>query len=231
MNEIKNAVNPIFRRPYLLVKLQNCVNAVGLCHMGADISCVNASVFEKIPQTLRLTALPVSAKEQFRAAGGQQLQVKGQFNINVIVEGRNLTHNFFVIDNLNKPVIFGIDFIEKNELNYCASSKCFQWKGENDWGHGHLKAHKDQKLFPLSVNMCKVKLCTEGGANPSENNDIMVNVQHHANLCISGGPYLVKPDKEGFATVPIYNCGPIEFEMNKNDFIGITENVSRCDKK
>ena len=231
VNEIKNAVNPIFRRPYLSVKLQNCVNAVGLYDTGADISCVNASVFEKIPQTLRPTAVPVSEKEQFRAAGGQQLRVKGQFNINVIVEGRNLTHNFFVIDNLNEPVIFGIDFIEKNELNYCASSKSFQWKGENDWSHGHLKVHKDQKLFPLSVNMCKVKVRTEGGANPRQNDDIMVNVQHHNNPCISGGPYLVKPDEEGFVTVPIYNCGPTEFEMNKNDFIGITENVSECEKK
>ena len=31
--------------------------------------------------------------------------------------------------------------------------------------------------------------------------------------------------------MPIYNCGPTEFEMNKNDFIGITENVSKCEKK
>ena len=79
--------------------------------------------------------------------------------------------------------------------------------------------------------MCKVKVCTEGGANPSQNDDIMVNVQHHDNPCISGGPYLVKPNEEGFVTVPIYNCGPTEFEMNKNDFIGITENVSKCEKK
>ena len=128
-----------------------------------------------------------------------------------------MTHNFFVIVNLKEPVIFGIDFIEKKELNYCASSKSFQWKGENDWGHGHLKVHRDQKLFPLSVNMCKVKVRTEGGANPSQNDDIMVNVQHHDNPCISGGPYLVKPDEEGFVTVPIYNCGPTDFEMN-NDY-------------
>ena len=62
INEIRNAVNPIFRRPYLSVKLQNCVNAVGLYDTGADISCIKASVLEKIPQTLGLSALPVSAK-------------------------------------------------------------------------------------------------------------------------------------------------------------------------
>ena len=215
VNEIKNAVNTIFSRPYLSVKLQNCVNAVSLYNMGAGLSCINASVFEKIPQALRPVALPVSTKEPFGAGWGQQLQIIGQFNIHIIVEGRDLNHNFFIIDNLNKPVIFGIDFIEKNELNYCASSKCFQWKGENDWGHGQLKVHKDQKFFPLNVCMCNMKVCTEGGANPSQNDNIMVNVQNISNQGITGGPYLVKPDEEGFVTVPIYNCGLTELKMKK----------------
>ena len=47
--EIKHAVRLIFRRPYLLVKLQNIVNAMGLYDTGADISCINAKVFGKIP--------------------------------------------------------------------------------------------------------------------------------------------------------------------------------------
>ena len=47
--EIKHAVQPIFCRPYLSVKLQNINNAMGLYDMGADISCINAKVFGKIP--------------------------------------------------------------------------------------------------------------------------------------------------------------------------------------
>ena len=76
VNEIKNAVNPIFCRPYLLVKLQNCINAVGLYDTGADISCVNASVFEKIPQTLRPMALPVSAKSNSELPGVNSYKLK-----------------------------------------------------------------------------------------------------------------------------------------------------------
>ena len=55
--EIKHAVQPIFCRPYLSVKLQNIVNAMGLYDMGADISCINAKVFEKIPTSQRPRAL------------------------------------------------------------------------------------------------------------------------------------------------------------------------------
>ena len=113
------------------------------------------------------------------------------------------------------PIIFGIDFIEKHELNYCASEKVFRWKGESDWGSGHLKVCSLQKLPPLSVNFCKVKLLTEGGAVPNANDKVVVNVNHSANPCITGGPYLVTPDSEGFMTVPIYKCGPSEFDLNK----------------
>ena len=49
MQEIKLAVQPILRCPYLSVKLQNIVNAMGLYDTGADNSCINSKVFEKIP--------------------------------------------------------------------------------------------------------------------------------------------------------------------------------------
>ena len=70
-----------------------------------------------------------------------------------------------------------------------------------------------QKLPPLSVNFCKVKLRTEGGAVPSSNDKVIVNINHSVNPCITGGSYLVTPDtpdSEGFVTVPVYNCDPRE---------------------
>ena len=159
------------------------------------------------------------------------MKVNGQFEVKVNVEGHNLTHNIFVIKNLNQPIIFGIDFIKKHELNYCASEKVFWWKGESYWGSGHLKVCSMQKLPPLSVNFCKVKLRTEGGAVPSSNDEVIVNINHSANPCITGGPYLVMPDSEGFVTVPVYNCGPSEFDLSKNDFVGFAENATKSEKR
>ena len=102
--EIKHAVQPIFHRPYLSVKLQNIVKAMGLYDTGADISCINAKVFRKFLSSQRPRALPVSSREQFRAARGHHLKVNGQFEVNVNFEGRDLTHNFFVIENLNESL-------------------------------------------------------------------------------------------------------------------------------
>ena len=81
------------------------------------------------------------------------------------------------------------------------------------------------------MNFCKVKLCTEGGAVPNVQDEVVVNVNHSANPCITRGPYLVMPESEGFVTVPIYNCGTSEFDLNKNDFVGVAENASKCEKR
>ena len=66
---------------------------------------------------------------------------------------------------------------------------------------------------------------------PSANDKVVVNINHSANPCITGGPYLVTPDSEGFVTVPIYNCGPSEFDLSKNDFVGFAENATKSEKR
>ena len=53
VNEIKQAMKPIFNHPYLNVRLQQKINTLGLYNTGADISCINAEVFERIPLARR----------------------------------------------------------------------------------------------------------------------------------------------------------------------------------
>ena len=64
---------------------------------------------------------------------------------------------------------------------------------------------------------------------PSVNDEVVVNINHSANPCITRGPYLVMPDSEGFVTVPIYNCGPSEFDLSENDFVGFAENATKSE--
>ena len=226
VNEIKQALKPVFRRPYLNVRLQQTINTLGLYDTGADISCINAEVFERIPLARRPVRLPVASQEQFRAAGGQELQVQGRFPVKVDVEGREIDHEFYVIKDLNEPMIFGIDFIAKNELNYCASSRVFKWKGQSEWEKGYAKVQSVQTLLPLQASVCKVQVRTESGAKPSSKDTLIVNVSHPDNPLLTGGPYLVSPDDNGLVTVPIYNCSPLSVEIDRNEFIGVIENAS-----
>ena len=174
----------------------------------------------------RPVRLPVASQEQFRAAGGQELQVQGRFPVKVDVEGREIDHEFYVIKDLNEPMIFGIDFIAKNELNYCASSRVFKWKGQSEWEKGYAKVQSVQTLLPLQASVCKVQVRTESGAKPSSKDTLIVNVSHPDNPLLTGGPYLVSPDDNGLVTVPVYNCSPLSVEIDRNEFIGVIENAS-----
>jgi len=231
VNEIKFTLKPTFRRPYLSVKLQNWVSTIGLYDTGADISCINAEVFEKIPVEKRPPALEISNAMKFKSAGGQDLRVQGRFHVQALIEGRNVLHDFYVIKDLNEPVIFGIDFIEANELNFCPKTRSFRWKGQSEWQQGHLKVSAVCRLAPLSARLIQAKVRTEGGSAPGHSDQCLVTVGHPEKPWIMGGPYLVTPNESGYVTVPVYNCSPVESELVRNDFIGSVENVSRCDLK
>ena len=59
----------------------------------------------------------------------------------------------------------------------------------------------------------------------------MVNIQHQESPLICGGPYLARVDENGHISVPVYNCAPTPVELKRNDFIGVVENITKCEKR
>jgi hypothetical protein len=66
-----------------------------------------------------------------------------------------LKHEFYVIPDLNEPLILGIDFIQKHQLWYCPKNTSFTWEGQPNWGQGHLKLSPATTVTPLSVAFIK----------------------------------------------------------------------------
>ena len=231
VNEIKTCQKPVFRRPYLSLKLQKVVDTKGLYDTGADVSCVSEAVFSKIPLHLRPPAVAINNSDQFKSAGGQNLKVQGCFELTVNVGKRETQHQFYVIRDLNEPVILGIDFIAQNELTFCPKSRSFKWKGDSVWEQGHLKMSKTEVLPPLSVTVCKMQLRTECGSRPGQQTQLVANIRHCENPGLTGGPYLVTPDSEGNVHVPVFNCAPYKVTVSRNEFVGLAENVSECEKR
>jgi len=231
VNEIKTCQRPTFRRPYLSLRLQKTVDTKGLYDTGADVSCMSETVFSKIPLHLRPPAVAVNSSDQFKSAGGQNLKVRGCYNFSVNVGKKETQHQFYVIRDLNEPVILGIDFIAQNELTFCPKSRSFKWKGDSVWEQGHLKMSKTAVLSPLSVTVCKVQLRTDCGSRPGQQAQLVANIRHCENPGLTGGPYLVTPDSEGNVHVPIYNCAPYKVTLARNEFVGLAENVSECEKR
>jgi hypothetical protein len=139
VNEIKANLKPTFHHPYLWVNVQNSLRVRGLYDTGADISCISEKVFRQLPPPCRPQKLASDKTPNFRSAGGQPLPVRGLYEFNLKVDKKFIKHKFYVIPDLNEPLILGIDFIQQHQLWYCPKNKSFAWEGQPNWGQGHLK--------------------------------------------------------------------------------------------
>ena len=231
VNEIKNSLKPSFRRPYLWVSVQKALRLRGLYDTGADISCMSEKVFRQLPLNARPKKLDSDKPQNFKSAGGEPLPVRGLYEFNLRIGDKFLTHQFYVIPELNEPLILGIDFIQKHQLWYCPKNRSFAWEGQPNWGQGHLKVCSATVIPPLSVAYLKASIRTEGGTLPGEGNLCIATVASSQHPLVTGGPYLVQPDTQGQITIAVKNCSPVDLELQRNDFIGSIENVQDCEAR
>jgi hypothetical protein len=144
VNEIKANLKPMFHCPYLWVNVQNSLRVRGLYDIGADILCMSEKVFRQLPTPYRPKKLVTDKQPNFWSAGGQPLPVRGLYKISLRIDKKFVKHNFYVIPDLNEPLILGIDFIQKHQLWYCPKNKSFAWEGQPNLGQGHQKFAKLQ---------------------------------------------------------------------------------------
>jgi hypothetical protein len=117
---------------------------------GADVSCINAVHFQEIQNRHEVKQVESVTKHQFKAAGGQALKAKGQYEIPISYENTTFHHPFFIIDGLSEPMIVGIDLIQKHHHRYCPTSHDFSWgSSQSAWKNGVLKVCKAIKLQML----------------------------------------------------------------------------------
>ena len=224
------ALNPFQRkskRPFISGKLGNTPFSA-LFDTGADISCINEQLFRKLHVTNRPKQLPPDKAHQFKSAGGQTLEVKGKYRLPIQLAGKQVEHDFYVIKNLNKPVILGIDFITDKKLQYCPQAQEFYWLGEQQWRQGTIKTTSTITLTPLSVTNIKVCLVTDTSCRPTQEVPCMMEIQAPDFPLVSGGPALIKIDNQGIACVQIQNCAPFNVEIPRNSVIGKVENLTNC---
>jgi hypothetical protein len=156
--------------------------------------------------------------------------VRGRYKFHVKIGTKILTHEFYIIPDLNEPLILGINFIQKHQLWYCPKNKSFAWEGQPNWGQGHLKVATATNIPPLSVAFIRATVRTEGGALP-EGTLCIANVASSSHPLVTGGPYLVQPDNLVQVTITVKNCSPIDLELDRKDFIGQVENVQDCETR
>ncbi len=159
------------------------------------------------------------------------MPVHGKYQFKAQIGTKAIEHEFYVIPELNEPLILGINFIQQHQLWYCPKNRLLAWEGQPNWGAGHLKVCSAVTIPSLWVAFIKVDIRTEGGAPSGEGNLCLANIASAQHPLVTRGPYLVSPDALGQVTVAVKNCAPVVLELARNDFIGSLENVTGCETR
>ena len=128
-----NAIKSDTRRPYATAEIGE-LRLKCLFDTGADVSCIKTTTFAQS----QLSKVPFKPTKfnNFRAAGGQKLQISGQVELPISIDNNMVHHPFYLIDNLNEDCILGIDFITNHSLNYNPQTRLFSWPDDKAWVNG-----------------------------------------------------------------------------------------------
>ena len=214
------AIKSPTKRPYVITDIEG--HGIKLLYdTGSDISCINSESLFWLNPSAKVTKL--TSVKNFQAAGGQKLRVTGKINLACTIDNRTVSHEFFVIENLNEKGILGMDFISKHQLHQDPSNNCFFWK--NKWQYGKIRCLKDIKLEPLSTHQVKVRLETADGTIPAANCTIMGHISHEEHPLISGNSCLLETNDKNTCTILVQNCAPFPINIRHNDVLGQIENA------
>ena len=81
---------------------------------GADIICVHKAYFHSLG--LQMKDISNSDIKYNKGAGGGTHTILGQILLPIKIADVELTHHFYVIDQLGYNCLFGIDFLQQNKV-------------------------------------------------------------------------------------------------------------------
>ena len=212
-------------RPYVNVRVKG-KNFRGLYDTGADASCMSEDAFRSIPVDQRPVKKPDAIQRKFRAANGQDLQVRGLYDMTVTIQGKQVQHPFYVINNLSEAVILGMDFIKQRQFSFCPVQHEFYWTDQGPWTTGRMRTTKIERIEALSAQVIKVNLVTERGGRPEPGELSYGCVQVDQRPSLMGGPGLLKHNAHGQAWIEVINSSPFEVEISDKTEVGVFEKLS-----
>lgn len=103
-----------------------------LLDTGADVSCMSYVKAEQFMRKDNNLKLEPSSKQNIKCVGGQHLNIRGQLQVEMNVNGLQITQIFQVVGDLNLPVVLGVDFLTSHAAQIDFSTKNIVFVSRND---------------------------------------------------------------------------------------------------
>ena len=225
--QVEYKINSLHSRPFINCRIENSLTVRALYDTGADVNCMSAIAFKKIPSKNQPVKLPDTLSALGSANNGA-MKVLGRYRMNVYIAGKDVKTTVLIVNGLNEEFIIGMTLIRAQKLHWNSDSREFGWGSAPLWQKGHGKTRATVKLASLTCTTVPVQMNTECGLVPSSGTACIANIGLIDNPYITRGLYLIQPDKHGIAYVPMFNCAPYNIKLQCNVLVAVIEKVKGC---
>ena len=193
-DQVEYKINSLHSRPFINCRIENSLTVRSLYDAGADVNCMSAIAFKKIPLKSRPIKLP-ETNSALGSANNGGMKVLGRYRMNIYVAGKDFKATVLIVNGLNEEFIIGMRLIGAHRLHWNPDSREFGWGSAPLWHKGHGKTRATVKLAALTCTTVPVQMNTKCGLVPSSGTACITNIGLIDNLYVTGGPHLIQPDK------------------------------------
>ena len=226
INDIVSKKTP---RPIITLQTSSGLSCKWLFDTGASITCMSIGAFKSIP----LHARPNKIAEKGRnavGASGASLVPKGTYLLPLEWNGKKVMQPVNVFQNLNTPLILGIDAIHNLGITYLSMSESFMFQEDiiNEAKFRKADLVTVQKTLIPARTGVPVRL---GMASGRRHTPMAAGIKSVTTIgnpdypALFSQPGLVIPNHQGDVTIKLQNCGYVDMEIPRCTTIGYLENL------
>ncbi len=126
---------------------------LALLDSGAGVSLISSKVFAELPR--EAVGQKESRKVTIKNASGKEMGVLGNFNLSFRMRLTSIEHPFVVTDEIVEPIILGIDFITKYNVNFDGKKRLVTYniRGHSEAVVANIGVQFDSKRDPVQVKV------------------------------------------------------------------------------
>ena len=98
-----------------------------LVDTGAECSLMHRRIYDQLKNKPRLT----NNKVCLQSANGTELKCDGSITLQICIGGTEMSQDFYVIRDLNRNLILGLDWLKQNNVRIYFDLKCLRINGKN----------------------------------------------------------------------------------------------------
>ena len=148
-DQVEYKINSLHSRPFINCRIENLLTVRALYDTGADVNCMSAITFKKIPLKSQLIKLP-DTHSALGSANNGAMKVLGRYRMNIYVTGKDVKATVLIVNGLNEEFIIGMTLIEAHRFYGNTDSREFGCGSAPLWHKGHGKTRATVKLAALT---------------------------------------------------------------------------------